>query len=555
VVTRLISETEKTRWVVALMAVWVLLGLIGHDPWRPDEAHTFGIAWRALSSSQWLIPNLAGERFEDLPPLTYWSAAAFAWVFQSILPLHDGARLSSGVWIGLSFWLVGMTARELYGKGHGRYAILTLAGCIGLFERAHQLLVDNTLFAGLALTLYALTRMQRTRDKSALLLALGVAISFFSKGWAGLWLASLMVAGVWWAMRKKQAIYAPRTLFCAAGIVLFSIAAWAFLVERAAPGALAEWTGSEWADVFKDRAALEPAQTIWFMLKTLIWFAFPALPLAIWSMRLMQRGFIGGLKQWQFRVPAFACGAMVIGLLIAGQPRTVALMPLLIPLALIAVPGLDHLKRGHSGFLDWMGIFFFGALMIAAWVFWSTLYLGAPRGIFLKLLSNFQPGFSEPIKPLATILAAALTALWFAMIRPARRTHKRALVNWTVGITSVWGVGMLLFTPYLDYGKSYRIPIAQTLSQLPESVRTGQQCLASSGLGLGQRAMLDYFAKISSQRVENTKIAQCNWLLVQANADNPAKFNLPVAKYERAGVMMRPGGKEEPWHLYKRIAP
>ena len=536
------------------MSVWVLLGLIGHDPWKPDEAHTFGIMWRALSQGHWLIPNLAGERFEDLPPLTYWSAAAFAWLFQSVLPLHDGARLASGAWIGLGFWLVGMTARELYGKGYGRYAVLTLAGCIGLFERAHQLLVDNTLFAGLALTLYALTRLQRTQAKSALLIALGVAISFFSKGWAGLWLALTMVVGVWIAMREKQAIYAARTLFYAAGLVAVAICAWAFLVERAAPGALAQWTRSEWADLFKDRTALEPVQTAGFMFKSLLWFAFPALPLALWSTRLMQRGFLGGLSQWKFRVPAFACAGLVIGLLIAGQPRTVALMPLLIPLALIAVPGLDHLKRGHSGFLDWMGIFFFGALLLLAWVFWSTLYLGAPRGIFLKLLSNFQPGFIEPIKPIATLCAAALTILWFAMIRPARRTHKRALVNWTAGITSVWGVGMLLFTPYLDYGKSFRIPVAQTLSQLPESVRNGQSCLASAGLGLGQRAMLDYLAKLTTQRVETTKTVQCDWLLVQANADNPSKFVVPLAQFERAGTMMRPGGKEEPWHLYKRIA-
>jgi 4-amino-4-deoxy-L-arabinose transferase-like glycosyltransferase len=555
VVTRLISETEKTRWVVALMAVWVLLGLIGHDPWKPDEAHTFGIAWRALTSGQWLVPNLAGERFDDLAPLSYWSAALFAWIFQTVLPLHDGARISSGAWIGLSFWLVGMTARELYGKGHGRYAVLTLAGCIGLFERAHQLLVDNTLFAGLALTLYALTRMQRTRDKSVFLLALGISISFFSKGWSGLWLASLMVVGVWLAMRKKQATYVPRTLFCAAGLVLFSIAGWAFLVERVAPGAIAAWTLNEWADVFKDRTVLEPFQTAGFILKTLLWFAFPALPLALWSARLMQRGFIGGLSQWRFRVPAFACAALLIGLFISGQPRTVALMPLLIPLALIAVPGLDHLKRSHSGFLDWLGIFFFGALIIAAWVFWGTLYLDAPRGIFLKLLNNFQPGFSAPVKTFAATLAAALTILWFAMIRPARRTHKRALVNWTVGLTAVWGVAMLLFTPYLDYGKSFRIPIAQTLSQLPEPVRTGKSCLASAGLGLGQRAMLDYFANVVTQRVENTKSAQCDWLLVQANADNPSKYSIPVAQFERAGVMMRPGGKEEPWHLYKRIAP
>jgi hypothetical protein len=30
-------------WPIALIAAWVLVGLVGHDPWKADEAHTFGI--------------------------------------------------------------------------------------------------------------------------------------------------------------------------------------------------------------------------------------------------------------------------------------------------------------------------------------------------------------------------------------------------------------------------------------------------------------------------------------------------------------------------------
>jgi len=27
-------------WFIALSLAWVVLGLVGHDPWKPDEAHT-----------------------------------------------------------------------------------------------------------------------------------------------------------------------------------------------------------------------------------------------------------------------------------------------------------------------------------------------------------------------------------------------------------------------------------------------------------------------------------------------------------------------------------
>ena len=26
-----------------LMAAWIALGLVGHEPWKPDEAYTFGV--------------------------------------------------------------------------------------------------------------------------------------------------------------------------------------------------------------------------------------------------------------------------------------------------------------------------------------------------------------------------------------------------------------------------------------------------------------------------------------------------------------------------------
>ncbi len=34
----------KQAGLVLLCAAWILLGLFGHDPWKPDDATTFGIA-------------------------------------------------------------------------------------------------------------------------------------------------------------------------------------------------------------------------------------------------------------------------------------------------------------------------------------------------------------------------------------------------------------------------------------------------------------------------------------------------------------------------------
>jgi len=40
---RRISGLPNGVRLIALVAVWVVFGFIGHDPWKPGEAHYFGI--------------------------------------------------------------------------------------------------------------------------------------------------------------------------------------------------------------------------------------------------------------------------------------------------------------------------------------------------------------------------------------------------------------------------------------------------------------------------------------------------------------------------------
>jgi hypothetical protein len=284
----------------------------------------------------------------------------------------------------------------------------------------------------------------------------------------------------------------------------------------------------------------------------LIWFAFPAFPLALWSAHLIGRGFIGGPKQFSFRYLIAIILVSFCVLVLAPNARTTEIMPLLIPLSLLVIPGLDHLKRGQSGFLDWLGIVFFGGGILLAWLVWSTLYLGAPRGFLLKQLNQFQPGFAEPVRTLPVLCAAVLTVVWFAMIRPARRTHKRALVNWTVGVTALWGVFTLLLMPYLDFGKSYRKPVEALVAQLPPEVRNGQQCIVSIHLGASQRAMFDYVGQLYPRTTDPSDPPVCDWVIEQRSVTRGNSASVPTAQFERVGTFARPGDKSEPWLLWRR---
>ena len=79
--------------LIVFCAFYLLPGLIGHDPWKGDDATHFGVAYSMLDGGHWLLPHLAGEVWLDSPPLYHWTAAVLAKVFGLLLPLHDAARL------------------------------------------------------------------------------------------------------------------------------------------------------------------------------------------------------------------------------------------------------------------------------------------------------------------------------------------------------------------------------------------------------------------------------------------------------------------------------
>jgi 4-amino-4-deoxy-L-arabinose transferase-like glycosyltransferase len=102
---------SSKKWLFALLAAWVGFGLIGHDPWKPDEAYTFGLVYHIVQSGDWLVPTLAGEPFVEKPPLFFVTAALFAQLFGGLLPRHDAARLASGFSVAMSLLFTGFTAR------------------------------------------------------------------------------------------------------------------------------------------------------------------------------------------------------------------------------------------------------------------------------------------------------------------------------------------------------------------------------------------------------------------------------------------------------------
>ena len=68
----------SAAFCVLFAAVYLLAGVVGHDPWKQDEAYTFGMVLHILQTGDWVVPTLGGEPFMEKPPLFYILAALSA---------------------------------------------------------------------------------------------------------------------------------------------------------------------------------------------------------------------------------------------------------------------------------------------------------------------------------------------------------------------------------------------------------------------------------------------------------------------------------------------
>src|SRR6185503_6335126 len=441
--------------VLLLLGAWLVLGLVGHDPWKPDEAYTFGLVYHILETGQWLVPTLAGQPFVEKPPLFFWTAALFAKAFAPwALALHDATRLAAGFYVALTLWFTYLAA------GRRVAAPLLLAGCLGYLQHAHQLITDNSLLAGIAIGLYGLV------TRKGLWLGTGAGVAFLSKGLIGPGLLGLTAAVAlalpawrqsWRAWPAAAAAFLPWALV------------WPWLLYRASPALFEEWFWVNNFGRFSGSAGLGGVLDHWHYAKALVWFGAPAWPLAAWAVWSSRRALAPATQLW---LAAFA--VMLVVLSAASSARTLYGLPLLLPLSLLAAGAAEAFPRWVDRTV---------ALLVATlWAAWLA-YLAGWRPAFLE-----APGFVPAFGAVAFLVAAGLTLLCAVSLklRPALPAR------WLAGVTLTWGLAMTLWLPWLDHAKTYRDMIAD-MQRARASI---PGCVATLNLGEPQRALFHYFAGI-----------------------------------------------------------
>jgi 4-amino-4-deoxy-L-arabinose transferase-like glycosyltransferase len=536
--------SERTLLLVLFCAAWILPGLIGHDPWKPDEAHTFGVVYELTRGGSWVVPMLAGEPFLEKPPLFQLTAAATAWLFSALLPLHDAARLATGLWMAVTFAFTALAGRELYGTRYGGVAALLLLGCFGFVVRGHQLIADVAMLAGFAMAYYGFALALRQSAAGGLWIGTGAGIGFLATGLvapAALVATALLLPafGLHWRNRAYSGALAT-----AAAAVLPWLTIWPLLLLNSDPLLFETWLWDENLERY-----LRPRGGDWagtpYYLRILPWYAFPVWLLALWTL-------------WRARGPGFDRPAVVLPLTgfavtlatlsVASKASDLYALPLLLPLSLLAVAAPETLRRGATNAWYWFSAMTFTFFVVVFWVYWSGLELGVPARLHAHL-HRIRPGYASGFRWLPFALGVAYSLFWLAVIASFRRSAMRPVVVWSAGVTTMWALVAILFIGWADNAKSYRSMMASLQLVVPKKY----DCISSRGLGESQRGLLHYFAGIITYREEVPERRRaCELLLVQGR---PLEEVPPLRPWQKIWEGARPGDRDERYWLYQRVEP
>ena len=512
----LTRQHGATLMVLLVCLAWLVPGMWGRVPWKPDEAYTIAIIYDFYRHGDWLVPLLGGQPFMEKPPLFYWSGAIFARAFAPLMPFVDAARLATLFYVGLSLIFLWHTARELYPRRAARLAPLVLIGCIGFLYRGHELLTDMGLLAGFVIALYGMVLSLRRPLAGGIALGIGTGVGFMCKGL----IAPGVLGLIYLALPLVILEYRRRGWWLTAVTALVAslpwLLIWPTLLYMRSPDLFHDWFWENNWGRFLGWNQLSGVNGPLYYPTELLWITFPALPLslyALWHER----------ARWRtppIALPWLAAVVTFVVLEISSGRDDVYALPLLLPLSLLGAAGITALSRPSTQLLRAATWLLFGAVGAFLWCGWLAELTGHPI-ILLTYLDRWLPTSHASVGLWALIPAAVYTAVWLWLGLRATFTGDHSLMHWVMGSALAWCLVMTLWLPVLNASKSYSALTAEIRQALPAHYN----CIAAYGVGDSERGMLDYYQGIKTLPFKiKSRQPDCALLMVQSLPGKISEF-------------------------------
>ena len=548
------------RWALLLFCfAYVWPGLLGRDAWKSEDMVALGyISELVRGTAHWFSPTLMGIPADNPAVLPYWLGAWSIQLLPASVAADFAVRLPFAAllvlsmlttWYGtyylarsplaqpVAFAFGGEALPTDYARAMADGGLLAFIACLGLAQLSHETTPALAQLGFSALLFYGLAALPyRTRDPAIATLVGLIGLSLSGAPTLAL-LLGLGGATLHFFDRTREAAKESPT----------RVTAWeslAIAVVSLASGAMAMALGLL-------RWKIELPHATWAewngYAQLLIWFTWPAWPLALWTLWRWRRQLFNRRISRHIALPAWFALVCVLATLSTGSSdRTLLLaLPALASLAAFALPTL---RREVAALIDWFTLLFFSGCAVVVWVVWIAMQTGVPAQPAANV-ARLAPGFVASFSFLPFAIAALATLAWAWLVKwrvgRNRAAIWKSLVLPAGGAALSWLLLMTLWMPLLNYAQSYTALVRQASRQTGTT-----DCVETVKLGQGQIAAFEHYGHM--QLTPMQVIAHCPWLLAEPNPDLSVPTQVDLSQWVLQDTIRHPVDHTENVLLFKR---
>ena len=290
------------------------------------------------------------------------------------------------------------------------------------------------------------------------------------------------------------------------------------------------------------------AQSVWAdwrrIGRLLLWFTWPAWPLALWTVWRWRRQ----LASRHVALPLWFSGVCVASAIVSPSADRTLLLALP-PLATLAAFALPTLKRSVASLIDWFTLIFFTTCAVIVWVVWIAMQTGVPRQPAANV-AKLAPGFDPSFSMFAWVVALAATLAWAWLVRWRVGRHQAAIWKSLVlpagGATLCWVLLMTLWLPLLDFARSHG-----ALSRQVASLVEKPKCIEIYGISNAQAAAFRYHNALNIYKFDGSNV--CPFLIVDSEVKEAMSAVVNLPEWAFVATLNRPTDKAENILVFKRV--
>lgn len=549
------------RWALWLLCIaYVVPGFMGRDPWKSADMEAFGFMLELArgvtgSASHWLKPTLLGQTEPNLALLPTWLGALAIQVapagwealvarlpFVLMLALtllatwhavYALARSDAAQPVAFAF---GGEARPVdYARTLADGALLALLACLGLAQLSHEITPALSQLCFTALLFFGLASLPRRRLWSGAATAIGMLGLTLS----GAPVLALLLGSGGALLRAMAPAESARRRLNMLEVGLLGLLA---LLTLTLAGALNLW---RW------RLVPHTMSDLYGFGRLLLWFTWPAGPLALWSLWRWRRQWLRGWPFPHIGLP-FWFALVTVGTTWLTGLTDRALLCALPAIAALAAFALPTLRRSVGAFIDWFTLLFFSCGALVIWVVWVAIETGMPATP-ARNVARAAPEFVHSLSPVLLAAALASTLGWLALVRWRTGRHRTALWKTLVlpaaGTTLCWSLLMTLWLPLLNHGRSYA-PLVAKVTAITGTAR----CVQALGLGNAQAAALAHHGPLHLRQA-GPAAADCPWLVIDSRAVGTHAERLRGWGWQEVTRLRRPTDNDETLVIFEPRKP